>query len=462
VGRGWSAVESFTYHTLRLWLGTATRAFFERIEMHHEERIPAHGPLIVAANHPAALTDVLVLGPALPRRVHFLAYSGMFWWPLGTLLRLAGAVPVYRQRDAADETHRNEETFRACNELLRGGGAIAIFPEGHSVTDRQLQPLRTGTARLAFSYEFGPLRNEPLTLLPIGLHFEDRARFRSRVAITVGRAIELEPFREVHERDPAEAVRELTQQLQAALEKLIVNIPSPDLAQLVRDVEKLYLPDLKEFQPEAPELVLGRSIAECVEYFRVHDRERLHQLWSAVNTYQRKLAALRLSDPAVREVGDGPPRGRRLILLAGLGFPPAAIGAIVNVVPFRLSNLSGSWFDFSDPTHVAFSRIIAGLFWFPLTYAGYAWLLWRTTGWSLLALALTLAAGVPLGLFAHGYARWFRRERERLRAAVLANTRGPIMARMRSERRRLMQLLDKARDDYLSWVANTREGPEQA
>jgi 1-acyl-sn-glycerol-3-phosphate acyltransferase len=154
VAQSWSAVESVVYDTLRTVLGSAARAYFEKIEVHHAERIPERGPLLVAANHPAALTDALVLAPSLPRRFHFVAYSGMFRWPLGWLLRLSGTVPVYRQRDAAEDVHRNEETFRACSSVFEDGGAVLIFPEGHSLHDRQIERLRTGTARMAFAYEF--------------------------------------------------------------------------------------------------------------------------------------------------------------------------------------------------------------------------------------------------------------------------------------------------------------------
>ena len=103
MGRMSEAVQGVVYQSLRLVLGTAARAYFSRIEVRHAERVPPRGPLLIAANHPASLTDVLILGPAIRRRLHFVAYSGLFKsWPLGTLLRLAGTVPVYRREEGQD------------------------------------------------------------------------------------------------------------------------------------------------------------------------------------------------------------------------------------------------------------------------------------------------------------------------------------------------------------------------
>src|SRR5262245_52734070 len=121
MGRVSDAIQGFVYQSLRLVLGTAARAYFSSIDLRHAERIPRSGPLLVAANHPASLTDVLVLGPALPRRLHFVAYSGLFKFPLGLLLRLAGTVPVHRREEGEEHMVRNEEMFRACNALLGRG-----------------------------------------------------------------------------------------------------------------------------------------------------------------------------------------------------------------------------------------------------------------------------------------------------------------------------------------------------
>lgn len=462
MGRMSEGVEGVVYQSLRLVLGTAARAYFSRIEVRHAERVPPRGPLLIAANHPASLTDVLILGPAIRRRLHFVAYSGLFKsWPLGTLLRLAGTVPVYRREEGQEEMHKNEDTFRACNLLLRRGCAVLVFPEGTSVSDRRVERLRTGTARMAIAYEFGAQLNERLTLLPIGIHFDDRAAFRSGVTLSVGRPVELESLRALVAREPAEAVRDLTSRLQIALEKLILNIPSQELARLVRDVERLYLTDLQRHSPQAPELALGRGIAECVEFYRVNDRERLHHVWIAVNSYQRKLAALRLSDPAFRDARSTR-RGTELTMVALLGALPAAAGALLHVVPYRLNAILGELFASADPSRIAFSRIISGLVLFPATYAAYAWLLWRYAHWTAGPIAAVLAACFPLGLFAHAYFGWMARVRQQLRMALLAGTHARLVARLRAERRRLVRLLDRARDDYLTWVAVSREGPGSA
>lgn len=457
MSRARDAIEPVVYHTLRLLSGGAARAYYSRIDVRHAERIPARGPLIIAANHPASLTDVVVLGAMLPRRAHFVAYSGLFEpWPLGLLLRLAGTVPVYRQQEGAENMHRNQEMFRACNETLALGGAVLIFPEGTSFADRRVERLRTGTARMALAYEFGPSRRAPLTLLPIGVHFEDRTRFQSHVTLSVGRPVELASLESAYAADPQATVREVTDRLQVALEKLILNIPSQELARLVRDVERLYSPDLREHMPGAPELLLGRGISECVEFFRVHDRERLHQLWLAVNRYQRKLHALHVEDGAIRRAALES-HATQLVTQAALGALPALAGGLVHYVPYQLSGSIGRLVS-SDPTRIAFARMVTGAFLFPASYAGLGWYLWRRGGWSEGAILSVLAVCIPLGLFSLGYFRWVARERDRLRVVLLAVTHRRMVARLRAERRRLMRLLDRARDDFMQSLALQRDG----
>ena len=39
--------------------------------------------------------------------------------------------------------NKNEETFIKCYEHLENGGAILMFPEGISITERKLKPIKT-------------------------------------------------------------------------------------------------------------------------------------------------------------------------------------------------------------------------------------------------------------------------------------------------------------------------------
>jgi len=459
MGRAQNLIERAVYQTLRFVLGASARVYFSRIEVRHLERLPPRGPLLVVANHPASLTDVLVLGPALPRRLHFVAYSGLFKpWPMGVLLRLAGTVPVYRQQEGREHMHQNEEMFRACNAVLRTGEAVLIFPEGTSAGDRSVEKLRTGAARMAFAYAFDAGHGEPLCLLPIGLHFDQRDLFRSAVTVSVGRPLELEPLRAMHERDPAQAVRELTDRIQGALEKLILNIPSRELVKLVHDVERLYLGDLQRQMPQAPELALCRSISDCIEFYRVHDRERLFRIWRSMNTYRRKLAMARLNDQAIRGAG-GARSGAEPTVGALLGALPAIAGAVLHYVPYRLSGVAGLVFASADPTRTAFARMMTGLVLFPATWVLYGWLIRRLTHWTWGLVVVAVVGCALLGLFADGYFRWFRHEREHLRVGWLARTHRRVVARLRAERRRLIRLLDNARDDYLAAVEAAKADP---
>jgi glycerol-3-phosphate O-acyltransferase/dihydroxyacetone phosphate acyltransferase len=460
MGRNTPTLEAGVYGLLRLVFGTAARAYYRRIEVRHADRIPASGPLLVVANHPASLTDVLVLGIAIRRRLHFVAYSGLFKpWPLGLVLRLAGTIPVYRRSDDPTQVHRNEEMFRECNELLDGGGAVLIFPEGTSASDRKVEKLKTGAARMALANQFRPGHAGALTLLPIGVHFVERTSFKSDVILTVGRPIDLEPLRVEAARDEAAAVRALTDRIQVAIERLILHVPSDDLAGLVHDIEKLYREELRALVPDAPDLARARAVADCVEWYRGTDPERLYRLWRAVSTYRRKLEALDLHDATVRTLGREGVRDVRVAAARALaGLPFAAAGALVNWAPYRFAATAGGWFA-HDPTRLAFSRIVCGTVAFPAAYLLAGWALVRGTTWSAGAISAALVACVPLGLFSLGYFRWLRRERQRLRVAWLAAFNRRIVAKLRAERRALIAQFDAARTEYVAAATPGGGGP---
>ena len=112
-------------------------------------------------------------------------------WKVSALrpfLALAGIIPVHRAQDGS--TSANLSTFSSCHDALRRRATVGIFPEGTTHDDPYLHELHTGAARIAVGARASGVRY--ITIVPIGLVFADKLALRSRVAIRVGRPIDLE------------------------------------------------------------------------------------------------------------------------------------------------------------------------------------------------------------------------------------------------------------------------------
>jgi 1-acyl-sn-glycerol-3-phosphate acyltransferase len=121
---------SFSLWLIHFIFGVGISIFFKKIELFNSENLPKKSGIIFVSNHPNALIDPALLFIALPRKIAFLAKSTLFKMPvIGYLVRTVGALPLYRQQDSGADVSKNQETFSVARELLKKGGAIAIFPK---------------------------------------------------------------------------------------------------------------------------------------------------------------------------------------------------------------------------------------------------------------------------------------------------------------------------------------------
>ena len=110
------------------------------VRLHHADRVPARGALIVAANH-VGVIDGPLLAICTPRPVHALTKEEMFRGRTGRFLRGAGQIPLNRY--AADP-----RAIRTSLRVLEAGGAVGVFPEGGR-GDGELSRFHHGAAYLA-------------------------------------------------------------------------------------------------------------------------------------------------------------------------------------------------------------------------------------------------------------------------------------------------------------------------
>lgn len=103
------------------------------------ERIPRHGPVIIASNHTGIIDGPLLHG-AIPRSSHFIIKEEFFDSPIGFLMSWAGQIPVDRRNGRA--------ALNVALQLLSEGRVVGIFPEGNRGSG-SVSSARAGVAWLA-------------------------------------------------------------------------------------------------------------------------------------------------------------------------------------------------------------------------------------------------------------------------------------------------------------------------
>ena len=167
------------WHRLGQWISVTMVRLPFRVRMHHRERVPRSGAVVMVANHSSMVDGPLLLG-MVPRSAVFLIKSEMFRGPLGWFLRKIGQLPVRRGEP-------DRRPLLAAVRVLREGGLVGVFPEG-TRGEGDVHSAQHGAAWLA--------RTAGAQVLPVvcrGTHRPAgrRRRFLPRVDVMFGEPVTL-------------------------------------------------------------------------------------------------------------------------------------------------------------------------------------------------------------------------------------------------------------------------------
>jgi 1-acyl-sn-glycerol-3-phosphate acyltransferase len=144
-------------YLIRFVAFVASRCVY-RFRVRGDEHIPVDGPAILVCNH-VSFVDAVLLMAASPRPIRFIMDHRIFKLPLlGTLFKLAKAIPIAPQKD---DPKTYEQAFVQARRVLDDGDLLCIFPEGAITRDGRVQPFKGGIMKI--------LETHPVPVVPVAL-----------------------------------------------------------------------------------------------------------------------------------------------------------------------------------------------------------------------------------------------------------------------------------------------------
>ena len=358
----------------------AVRFYYPRIEFTGRDQLPADGSVLVCANHANSLLDPVLVGMTARRPVRFFAKAPLFKAPvLGPLMGALGMIPAFRGQDDRRQVKNNQQSLDKGVNALVQGDAVGIFPEGKSHDYLRVEMVRGGAARMAL--EAVRQGADQLQLVPLGLNYRWKERFRSFVWIQVGAPLSVASWlaeRQAEgEEDPRRLARQLTEELQTRMQQVTIHLAEPDWSDWLEDLESLAPPVRVDPASKVPFLYRRKRIAEAINYFADTDRALVEELAAKIKHFRDRAAGLGLRMATIA------PQGRSLTavlvtfllaLASVVALVPVLAVTLFHLVPFFLVRWIATLFMPPGRTTVSMYRLLVGipgyLGWYLLSFIG--------------------------------------------------------------------------------------------
>lgn len=370
------------YHFLRQIVKISLFIFFKKIVVTGKENIPGNGPLIIVANHPNTLMDPLIIGSITKQKIGFIANAGLFKNKLlSRIFRYFHVIPIYRKEDMMPGMKPdNKNTFVKCHEYLGKGKTLLTFPEGSSLYELKLREIKTGTARIALSFEELKNFEGNLKIVPIALDYSDSIQFRSMVSVTVNRSISVHKYKQSFLNHQSEAILELTEDIRKELAKNIPHTSGKDQEDLLIKAHKFYTaykePMADLYLDPKRSLILRNQVSKALTHLYKHNPGLYQEIQIKLGAFFNMLKAERLTTGFFTD--KFLQKNKSLVFLGYFSkfillFPIYVFGLFINYLPYILPSklFKALKIDIEYKTSV---EMITGIITFPLFYFLEIWL----------------------------------------------------------------------------------------
>jgi 1-acyl-sn-glycerol-3-phosphate acyltransferase len=370
------------YKFLKQIIKAALFFFFRKIVVSGKEQIPVNGPLIIVANHPNTFMDPLLVAAITDQRIGFVANAGIFLNKLiSRVFTYFHVIPIYRKKDIQPgEKPDNRMAFSKCHDYLGEQGTLLIFPEGTSYYELKLREIKTGTARIALSFEDLKGFEGNLKVVPVALDYSDSIQFRSVVSVTVCRPISVHAYKLAYDRNEFGAAVELTEAIRKELADIIPQTSGKEQEKFLVRAHQFYVAfyGSKEGIKIKPKqfLELRNLVSKALQFIQKEDSALYLDTQTKLLRFFKLLKNEGLRPNEISNVvfqkGGSLQYVLTLIKFISL-FPLYLLGLLTNYVPYMLTAKIFTALKL-DIEYKAPVQMITGFFTFPFYYALMIWL----------------------------------------------------------------------------------------
>ena len=419
--------------------GLAIRLIYRSVEVRQIAGETSSGPQLAVSNHFGGFSDALIQAYALDRVPRFIARDVIWRYPVAKqLMEFFRAIPTHKPEDKGPAG--NDQMFHSTYTALGEGDLVMIFPEGITVDDPSIARVKTGAARIAMGARASGV--EGIEIIPSGIHYDDKAAFRSKVWVNVGAPLDLDDeigtYAEpgtAQDASNRDAVRALTADIEERLRRSAPDYADWEEERALTSAASIALRSI----PGAPadvdygeESVLANLLSQRPEVTK-------DGIAAAVDTYTADLDAVGLNDQQM--VTSHQSRRSffwRIIwnLIVGILLLPFALaGLLINIIPFVLLWLIGR--VKMDPAMAATVKPASAIFLFLITWGIAGWSGWTWSGIEGVAAVLLVMPLYVYALFAlvergrliwRAWKGWWRSHRTDLYEGVLDHRRAVVQA----------------------------------
>jgi 1-acyl-sn-glycerol-3-phosphate acyltransferase len=358
------------------------------------------GPVLAVANHFGGLSDGVLLIDASPRMPRVIARDLIWKVPVvGQLATAVGMIPVHRAADGAGTS--NDQAFASAYEALRHEDVVLIFPEGVTQDVPYMAEVHTGAARIALGARHSGVPG--IHIVPIGLHYENKAGFRSRALVNVGEPIDIDAWSDARPDDVAggaddrAAVKDLTALVDTRLRGAAPDFPDWATATALETTSEVLLNDVDPAPTAGMQYGDRALLADRLN--RLPEPQR-GEVVTAGAAYESALTRSGTSDRAIATASTPAPRSWRWLgnaALVLLLLPYALLGLLVAALPLLLVVIV-SRLPIAPAVRATVVPAVA-LLAFLAEWAWFAWQSLREGGWEFGLLSVVLFPFMVAAMF---------------------------------------------------------------